>query len=307
VQADEELTFVLREALLSAAQNSDVPLAEGDAMRIARRALMCKVALSQAPSPLKFSARVSTDRGHRELAVAVRGDLGYDDVEPLFDIAERLLSRGVVLLPSPTVFPVVIKVDGLAIVFVVQNDPEENLFNAAQGIGWALTGLVDRGPTFQVEIQRTDFRQRDPRRMLVRRFAGKLVVPPIGLALALREVRRLIRATSDAIGDIELLYLAHIFGVPFEIAARRCEEEKLLPKGGAKAIGDYMKNELGGARFRAASAGLPARVAFSLSPLPGAVIAVIAPGLLSGDSASALRDGLGLSLADISALEAMNG
>jgi Zn-dependent peptidase ImmA (M78 family) len=103
-------------------------------------------------------------------------------------------------------------------------------------------------------------------------FALELLVPTRGLGIALKEVRALLGVKNPALGDIELLYLARIFGTNFLVLARRCERAKLLPKGGANALYAVLVDKYGGPEKRAETLGLPPRPKLSLPVLPRAAL-----------------------------------
>jgi Zn-dependent peptidase ImmA (M78 family) len=102
-------------------------------------------------------------------------------------------------------------------------------------------------------------RHRSKAEAFVNAFASALLMPARGVGRALKQIRQSIRAQSDAVGDIELLYLARFYGVGFETAALRCEKLGLLPSGSAWALSDHLKKNHRGAERRADALGLPRR------------------------------------------------
>ena len=90
-------------------------------------------------------------------------------------------------------------------------------------------------------------------------YAANLLIPTKGLGKALKQIRKSLRITDQGIGDIEILYLSRIFGVDFLTAAKRCEQESLLPKGGAKALFEFVKHKHGDPEIRATELELPPR------------------------------------------------
>ena len=99
-------------------------------------------------------------------------------------------------------------------------------------------------------------------------FATCLLLPRRGVGIALKQIRALTKAEGDALGDVELLYLARIFSVSFEVAARRCEDLGLLPPGGAFSLYAAIRRQFGSPERRADSLGLPPRGEIEFPILP---------------------------------------
>jgi Zn-dependent peptidase ImmA (M78 family) len=89
-------------------------------------------------------------------------------------------------------------------------------------------------------------------------FASCLLLPLPGVTLTLQKLRQHYK-NDGSIGDIEILYLSRIYGVSFEVAARRCEDLDLLPQGGAASLYQALKQNHGSPEKRAEEAGLPER------------------------------------------------
>lgn len=89
-------------------------------------------------------------------------------------------------------------------------------------------------------------------------FASSLLLPIEGLSTTIKKLRDHYKNTGP-IGDIEILYLSRIYGVSFEVAARRCEDLDLLPSGGANSLYQELKRIYGSPEKRASEAGLPPR------------------------------------------------
>ena len=103
-------------------------------------------------------------------------------------------------------------------------------------------------------------------------FASCLLMPPIGVGIALKKIREIYKIVEDVIGDIEILYLAHIFGVSFQVAARRCEDLDLISRGAAFSLYERICKEHGNPEKRARELKLPSR--------PGIEFPVVSPQLL---------------------------
>jgi hypothetical protein len=86
-------------------------------------------------------------------------------------------------------------------------------------------------------------------------------MPRVAIGIALRSIRKIGRITSDQIGDIEIGYLARIFGLSF----RRREDLDLLPLGGAYALNQELIKRYRSAEKRGDELGLPRRSEYGLS------------------------------------------
>lgn len=81
-------------------------------------------------------------------------------------------------------------------------------------------------------------------------FASELLLPEEGVGVTLKSIRNHF-GHSGAIGDIDIIYLSRIYGVSFDAAAKRCEDIKLLPSGGAISLSNKIKEEHKSAEKRA--------------------------------------------------------
>lgn len=210
-------------------------------------------------------------------AARLRGLIGAGDVRPLFDLPSLLDERLGILM-----FPVghekldggCAVIDGGAFIFVSDVDRDDALFSCAHELGHLVAMYARRvnedGAVLDPAGGAEDS-ARGPFEHFADVFAAELLIPTRGLGLALRKVRALAGVTRGSIGDIELLYLSRIFGVPFIAAARRCERATLLPKGGAAKLHRYLVERFGGPEQRAEELGLPPRVKSEFAALPRSV------------------------------------
>jgi hypothetical protein len=83
----------------------------------------------------------------------------------------------------------------------------------------------------------------------------------------LKQIREQIGAKGP-LGDIEIAWLAHLFHVSFEVAARRCESLGLIPPRGARAFYQQLVKDYKNPENRARALGIPARpeLYFETSP-----------------------------------------
>src|SRR5205814_2738148 len=179
---------------------------------------------------------------------------------------------GFVAVLSPTPFPVALRLGRTTMLFVGCFSGPPTLIDVALCLGWTI--CVPTNAPLDIDFPKFGGRKNE-RGAFAQRFAECLLLPPAGMGVALREIRRSLEVATDAIGDIELIYLARIFGVPFEVAARRCQEEHLIPRGGARALIEFVNDSFGGEQQRATQLGIPSGPIFQLVPLPAAALTAI--------------------------------
>jgi len=138
---------------------------------------------------------------------------------------------------------------------------------------------------------------RQPRRQAERyadAFASNLLLPTAGVGIALKKIRDIHRIHQNSVGDIEIVYLGRLFGVSFQVAARRCEDLELIPSGGAASLYEEIRKHHGSPEKRADQLGLPPRpdINFPILPrqvLEGAIKKVRAGEVSIGRAADSLR------------------
>lgn len=90
-------------------------------------------------------------------------------------------------------------------------------------------------------------------------FSSAFLLPAQAVGGSLHAIRQVIGAKSDQIGDVEILILARLHGVSFDVAARRCESLDLLPRGGAASLAQYIRDHHQSPEKRAEALNLPPR------------------------------------------------
>lgn len=152
-------------------------------------------------------------------------------------------------------------VNGVPYIFVSPRFPPRMLFTLAHELAHLLThhsstefAVFDPENSTGHSNQHTHSMERD-----ADAFASCLLLPRAGVGVSLGAIRRLTGAMASQIGDVELLLLARIYGVSFQVAAFRCEGLSLLPRGGAASLYENLRREYGSPEKRAEELGLPPR------------------------------------------------
>lgn len=131
-------------------------------------------------------------------------------------------------------------------------------------------------------------------------FASCLLLPDVGVGKSLRAFRELYGLDSKNLTDLELLLLARFYGVSFDVAARRCEDLKLLPNGLGHSLAERLRKEFGSPEKRADSLGLPKRPSVPFPSVSPTLAEALSRKINLGDvSIGWASDRLGLSIAEI--------
>jgi Zn-dependent peptidase ImmA (M78 family) len=233
-------------------------------------------------------------------------------VEPLNNLAAVLNDLGGVVLgrlDTSRFEGASAVIDGYGFIFVSPRFSGRMLFTLAHELGHLLAHhRQPRSALFEVASQIGNLRHRNKKEAFVDAFASALLMPQEGVAIALREIRRALNVGRDALGDVEILYLAILYGVSFEVAARRCEQLELLPDGGAYSLSDHVKHVYGSAERLATSAGLPARARIDFPRVSQNLIDAAISRIDDGEvSIGWVTDRLGCSLSDLYSARAVRG
>jgi len=137
-------------------------------------------------------------------------------------------------------------------------------------------------------------------------FASALLLPRVGVGIALDRIRKQLNSQRTELGDIEILYLAHVFGTSFEAAARRCEDLRLIQKGSGWALYENLCQKYGNPEKRAKEAGLPRRPPITFPPAPPMVVEAILHDIRRGElSVGKASELLEIGVTDVHKLNAM--
>lgn len=192
--------------------------------------------------------------------------------------------------------------DGIPYVFVSARFKGRMLFTLAHEVGH-LIAHHDPAASFAVVDEDLEGRGSGANRLREQyadAFASALLMPQQGFAIALRKVREVAGTLDRDVGDLEINYLARIYGVSFWAAARRCEGLGFIPNGGAASLNDHLIKQYGSAEKRAEKAGLPPRPELFFPPVPSTLLRTAVDQIRRGDlslgRAAALLE---LSISDI--------
>ena len=218
----------------------------------------------------------------RELVTPDRPD------EPLVDLPRRLIELGVILgqLETSRFEGASVIVDGYPFVFVSPRFSGRMLFTLAHEIGHLIThhkSASRRSVSFDLAGQIGNVtRYKSQSEFFVNAFASVLLMPTRGIGVALKTIREALRVDSDQVGDVEILFISRLFGVSFEVAARRCEDLELLPRGGARSLSLYLKDNFGGPENRARSLNLPPRPTIEIPRVSRNLLSIAAEKIKEG-------------------------
>lgn len=189
-----------------------------------------------------------------------------DQVSPLLNLPKLVVNKLNVILVIPKRLKIdgaSAFVDGKAFVFVApRNFAPRMLFTLAHEVGHLIAHhkMFDNFAVFDAEESLGNIRpSKIVRERFVDAFASCLLLPENGVGIALRKIREIYNISGNYFGDIELLYLANIFGVSFQVAARRCEDLGILERGGAISLYEKLRKDFGSPEKRARELNLPPR------------------------------------------------
>lgn len=137
-------------------------------------------------------------------------------------------------------------------------------------------------------------------------FASALLLPRAGVGVALSSIRNQLKTQRTELGDIEILYLAHVFGTSFQVAARRCEDLQLIQRGAGWALYENLRQNHGNPEKRAREVGMPPRAQITFPPAPPVVIEAMLHAIRCDDlSVGKAADLLEIPVADIHTLNTL--
>lgn len=209
-----------------------------------------------------FGLRGAESYAEAERLAAELRDLIYPGQvdSPAIDLPQRLLSlEGLIVsqLKNSKYEGASLAAGGYLFVFVSPRFPARMLFTLGHELGHVVAHHSLQSAHLDLASNIGSFKNRAEG--FADAFSSAFLLPSQAVGGTLREVRRAIRATSDEIGDVEILILARIHGVSFDVAARRCEDLDLIPPGGAASLAEYLRKNYQSPEKRADALNLPAR------------------------------------------------
>lgn len=187
---------------------------------------------------------------------------------------------------------------GYLFIFVSPRFPARMLFTLGHELGHVVAHHSMRSAHLDLASNIGSFRNRAEG--FADAFSSAFLLPAQAVGGTLREIRRVIGATSDEIGDVEILILARLHGVSFDVAARRCEDLELLPDGGAASLAEYLRKNYRSPEKRADALNLPPRQAVHFDAVSPVLMARVHESIALGTtSPSWIADRLGTSIESI--------
>lgn len=200
-----------------------------------------------------------------EFASRFRSAYGeLDDLDPFPELPTVLTNLGVILLFSrdPGVEGVSAIVEGHAFVIIgARTFKPRMLFTIAHELGHLVAHHDRRSQGYAHLDKEADWHQA-PRReeeKFADAFASALLLPQHGVLSALRAIRQQLGIAQQPLGAIEVAWIAHLFHVSFEVAARRFESLDLLQRSGARAFYQRIQDDFGNPEKFAKSLDIPPR------------------------------------------------
>ena len=201
---------------------------------------------------------------------------GLDDLDPFPQLAQVVAGLGVLLLFSrdSSVEGVSAIVDGYAIAIIgARTFKPRMLFTIAHELGHLVAHHDKRARGYAHLDTEADW-SRTPRRdeeKFADAFATALLLPTHGVLRALKAVRQQLGIAQKPLGAIEIAWIAHLFHVSFEVAARRFETLGLLPSSGARAFYQRLQDDFKNPEKFAASVDIPPRLDLLIATTPALV------------------------------------
>lgn len=221
--------------------------------------------------------------------------------EPAIDLPQRLLALdGLIVsqLKNSKYEGASVAAGAYLFVFVSPRFPARMLFTLGHELGHVVAHHSLQSAHLDLSSNIGSFRNRAEG--FADAFASAFLLPRNAVGGALREIRGAIGATSDALGDVEILILARIYGVSFDVAARRCEDLELLPRGGAISLAEHLRQHYKNPEKRAEALGLPAREPLHFDEVSPVLMKYVHEGVSRGEtSASWISDRLSTSIENI--------
>lgn len=191
--------------------------------------------------------------------------------------------------------------DGIPFIFLAQRFAPRMLFTLAHEIAHLIAhhNAAESFAVIDIVAERPSAKK-NATEFYAHSFASCLLMPAQGVGLALQQIRSHGQGLSADLGDLELLWLSRIYGVSFYAAARRCEDLRLLPRGGAASLDSLLRKKFGSPEKRAEELGLPDRPQIRFPAVPEPLLASAIEKVRSGElSIGRASEVLGLTVSDL--------
>lgn len=199
-----------------------------------------------------------------------------DDLEPFPHLPQVVGAMGVLVLFSrdPSIEGVSAIVEGYALMVIGgRTFKPRMLFTIAHELGHLVAHHDKRSQGYAHLDTEVDW-SRAPRKAeekFADAFASALLLPKHGVLSALHAVRDQLGISQKPLGAIEIAWIAHLFHVSFEVAARRFETLGLLQSSGARAFYQRIEDDFKNPEKFAASIDIPPRPDLLIETSPALV------------------------------------
>lgn len=190
-------------------------------------------------------------------------------------------------------------------IFVSPRFQGRMLFTLGHELGHIIAHHQNNEARFEKPSEIGTFGARSRAESFVDGFASCLLLPDVGVGKALRTFREHYRIENKQLSDFEILLLARFYGVSFDVAARRCEDLGLLPRGLGHALSQRLRTEFRSPEKRADSLGIPSRPKVRFPAVSEHLARAISRAINNGDASIGwVTDRLGLSVGEVLAANA---
>jgi Zn-dependent peptidase ImmA (M78 family) len=252
-----------------------------------------------------FKARersyVEADRLAKQFRQLVYADHEAQPATDLIEVLGRLDGVVVARLAYSRYEGVSVVAGNYCFIFISPRFAGRTLFTAGHEVGHVVVHHdVDTPARFERPTDIGSFGRHSREESFVDAFASCVLLPDVGIGRSLQTFRDHFSISSKNLTDFELLLLARFYGVSFDVAARRCEELGLLPRGMGLSLAEHFRKVYRSPEKRADQLQVPARKPIAFPPLSKALADALSRKIHAGAvSIGWAADRLGLSIGEI--------
>lgn len=244
------------------------------------------------------------------LAAELRGLIYPDEIDgPAIDLPQRLRRLdGLIVsqLKNSKYEGASVAAGGYLFVFVSPRFPARMLFTLGHELGHVVAHHSLQTAHLDLASNIGSFRNRAEG--FADAFSSAFLLPARAVGGSLQAIRQYLGVSSGQVGDVEILILARLHGVSFDVAARRCEDLELLPVGGAASLSDHLRKHHRNPEKRAEALNLPPRERVHFDLVSPVLMMSVHRSVASGvTSPSWISDRLGLSIESLYETHASSG